>query len=194
MQIPLTVSGIDAKGHIFRERTVVQGLDGRDCQYQSKHEVRVDSVVLLDLDYSGTGQEPRRVQGRVKSLRTPRTDPGLFQIDVELDALQSLKIVANDQESPARKEDTPMPGPFTVTTEPKGTAAPRRAGAARESRWRRAFADSRRSGRHHSGEPRAPGEGRSAELSDPPRGSEGGGGLRNERTSGGAQELTLERD
>jgi len=124
LQIPLTVSGIDAKGHIFRERTVVQGLDGRDCQYQSKHEVRVDSLVLLDLDYSGTGQQPCRVQGRVKSLRTPRTDQGLFQIDVELDTLQSLRLVPNDQEGQASKQDTPTPKPPVAATEPKGMAAP----------------------------------------------------------------------
>jgi hypothetical protein len=129
LQIPVTVSGIDAKGHIFREKTVVLGLHGRDCQYQSKHEVRVDSAILLDLDYSGTGQEPCRVQGRVKSLRTPRAEPGLFQIDVELDALQTLTIVPRDPEDPLRKQGTPIPEPLTAATEPQGMAtlpSPRR--------------------------------------------------------------------
>jgi len=123
MQIPLVVIGVDAKGHMFRERTLVQGLDGRDCQFQSKHEVRVDSVVLLDLDYTGAGQEPCRVQGRVKSFQTPQTDQGLFHIDVELDTLQSVRVLLNDQEGQVRKQDPPAPPPPVAATEPKGMAA-----------------------------------------------------------------------
>lgn len=125
MRIPLTVIGVDAKGHLFRESTMVQGLEGRDCQYQSKHEVRVDSVVLLDLDYTGAGQEPCRVQGRVKTLRTPRTDQGLFEIDVELDTLQSVKLVRNGQEDQVGKQDTPTPKPPVAAIEPKGMAPSR---------------------------------------------------------------------
>jgi hypothetical protein len=123
MPIPLTVSGIDANGHIFRERTVVQGLEGRDCQYQSAHEMRVDSIVLLDLDYSAAGQPPCRVQGRIKSLRTPQKGPGVFQIDVELDTLQSLRIVPHDREVQVGKQDTSLQAPMAAAPEPKGVAA-----------------------------------------------------------------------
>src|ERR1700720_1062090 len=125
MRIPLTVIGVDTKGHLFRESTMVQGLEGRDCQYQSKHEVRVDSVVLLDLDYTGAGQEPCRVQGRVKTLRTPRTDQGLFEIDVELETLQSVKLALNGQEDQVGKPDAPTPRPPVAAIEPKGMAPSR---------------------------------------------------------------------
>jgi len=124
MQIPLTVIGIDAQGHVFRERTLVQGLDGCDCQYQSKYEVRVNSMVLLDLDYTGAGQGPCRVQGRVKSLRTPQTDQGLFQIDVELDTSQSVRLVPHGREGQVRKQETPTAKPPVAATELKGMAAP----------------------------------------------------------------------
>jgi hypothetical protein len=124
MLIPLTVSGIDAKGHIFRELTVVQGLEGRDCQYQSKHEVRVDSVVLLDLDYSETGQPPCRVQGRVKSLRTPQTDSGLFQINVELDTLQSLRIIPHAPQDQFAKQNAQATAAAMVAPEAEGVAVP----------------------------------------------------------------------
>ena len=53
----LTVTGVDAKGHMFRERTAVLSLDGRDCKYQSRHEVQMASWVLLDIDYAKAGQK-----------------------------------------------------------------------------------------------------------------------------------------
>src|ERR1700674_4258011 len=64
MPIPLTVIGTDATGQGFKERTLVLGLNGRDCQYQSKHEVQTDCCLLLDFEYRAGGYKPCRVQGR----------------------------------------------------------------------------------------------------------------------------------
>ncbi len=104
--LELTVTGLDAKSHMFRERTAVLGLEGRDCEYQSKHEVRVDSWVLLDIDYRKAGQKSCRVQGQVKSVQPLGAAHELFRIRVELEAAQSLKVVPNHKESQLTIEET----------------------------------------------------------------------------------------
>jgi hypothetical protein len=103
MPIALTVTGVEATGQMFRERTLVLGLNGRECQYQSKHEVCVDSVVLLALDSAGGGQESRPVRGRVKSLEPLQSDRHQFRICVELETPQSTRVVPNDRENPVEK-------------------------------------------------------------------------------------------
>jgi hypothetical protein len=109
MPIPLTVTGVEATGQMFRERTLVLGLDGRECQYQSKHEVCVDSIVLLALDSTGGGQDSPPVRGRVKSLQPLQTTRNLFRISVELETSQTIRVVPSGQEHPLEKRDAPAP-------------------------------------------------------------------------------------
>ncbi len=128
----LTVTGVDPKGHMFREPTSTMSLDGRDCKYQSKHEVQVDSCVLLDIDYTKAGQKPCRVQGQVKSVQPPRAGQELFQIGVELEAAQNVRVVPNDQEDRYRLQETSALKPHAARTEPIATgesARPSRAPA-----------------------------------------------------------------
>jgi len=107
---------------MFRERTSVLSLDGRECKYQSRHQVQTDSWVLLDIDYTKAGQNPCRVQGQVKSAQTPRAGQGLFQIGVELEAAQSVKVVPNDDEDQVKIQEARTPQPPAAATEPKGRA------------------------------------------------------------------------
>jgi hypothetical protein len=123
MPIPLTVIGTDATGQGFKERTFVLGLNGRDCQYQSKHEVQRDCCLLLDFEYRPGGYKPCRVQGRVKWLRASRTDRRLFHVGVELETFQSAIVVPDDQEDPSGNQDAPLARPV-ASTEPKEGDAP----------------------------------------------------------------------
>ncbi len=115
----LTVTGVDAKGHIFRERTAVLSLDGRDCEYASGREVQTGSWVLLDIDYAKAGQKSCRVQGQVKSVQPLRTAHGQFRVAVELEVAQSVRVVPNDGEN---QVETKAPEPPVALTEPKGWA------------------------------------------------------------------------
>lgn len=124
MPIPLTIMGTDVRGQVFKERTLVLGLKGRNCQYQSKHEVPRDCWVLLDFDYTTAGYKPCRVQGRVQWLQTSRTDPRLFHIEVELESFQSVVVVPDDQEDPFRNPDAPALKPPVAATEPQEPYVP----------------------------------------------------------------------
>ena len=106
MPIPLTVMGTDVEGQVFKECTTVLGLKGRNCQYESKHEVQTDCWILLDFDYTTAGYKPCRVQGRVQWLRTSRTDPRMFHIGVELESSQSVVVVPNDQKDRFKSHPT----------------------------------------------------------------------------------------
>jgi len=110
--------GTDLKGQVFKERTLVLGLKGRNCQYQSKHEVPRDCWILLDFDYTTAGYKPCRVQGRVQWLQTSRTDPRLFHIGVELESSQSVVVVPDDYVDPFRNQDAPALKPPVAATEP----------------------------------------------------------------------------
>ena len=128
----LTVTGVDAKGHIFRDRTAVLSLDGRDCKYQSRHEVQMDSWVLLDLDYTKVGEKPCRVQGQVKLVQPVGAAHELFQIGVELELAQSVRVVPNHEEDQLAVQETRPPEPPVAATQPRGrpeAASPLRAPA-----------------------------------------------------------------
>ena len=124
MPIPLTVVGTDVRGQVFNERTMLLGLQGRNCQYQSKHEVQRDCWVLLDFDYTTAGYKPCRVQGRVKWLRASRTEPRLFHIGVELESSQSVVVVPDSQTVPFGNEDAPALNYPVAATEPKERYVP----------------------------------------------------------------------
>jgi len=118
MPIPITVTSTDSTGQLFQERTFVLGLEGRNCQYQSKHEVSEGHCVSLDFDYTAAGQQPCRVKGRVKWLKILRTDRKLFQVGVELDASQSAVVIPDHQADQSKSQCVPATRLPAITTEP----------------------------------------------------------------------------
>ena|GEM_PF-5870115 len=129
----LGVTGVDAQGHVFRERTTVLSLDGRACKYKSKFEVQVDSWVLLDIDYSKASQEPSRVQGQVKSVLPPRTSDQLFQISVELEVAQTMRVaekLADDHLVAQEPKDLEPQATAIQPERPAESASTQRAAAA----------------------------------------------------------------
>ena len=83
--VPLTVTGVDALGRPFQERTSTLLVSCHGCRYQSKHYVLKNMWVTLEVPHPETGRDPRQVRGRVTWIQRPRTVRELFQIGVELE-------------------------------------------------------------------------------------------------------------
>src|ERR1700675_4946071 len=83
--VPLSVTGVDALGRPFVERTSSLIINCRGCRYQSKHYVLENMWVTMEIPHVGTGQPPRTVRGRVAWIQRPRTVRQLFQVALELE-------------------------------------------------------------------------------------------------------------
>ncbi|HWF13743.1 MAG TPA: hypothetical protein VG272_08420 [Candidatus Acidoferrales bacterium] len=83
--VPLTVTGVDALGRPFQERTSTLIVNCHGARYQSKHYVLKNMWVTLEVPHNEPGHSPRSVRGRVTWIQRPRTVRELFQIGVELE-------------------------------------------------------------------------------------------------------------
>jgi hypothetical protein len=134
--VPLTVSGVDAAGQQFQERTSTLFVSCHGCLYKSTHLVLKNAQVTLEVPHPVHGRGPRRVLARVAGIQRPRTPNDLFQISVELenpgnvwglafpppdwseyqdgDAAES---VAPSAGKPTRSTGAPRPTPITSIAE-----------------------------------------------------------------------------
>ena len=83
--VPVTVTGVDALGQPFKERTTTVMVNCHGCKYQSKHYVPKNSMVTLEIPRPEPAFPPRIAQGRVVWVQRPRTVRELFQIGLEFD-------------------------------------------------------------------------------------------------------------
>ena len=83
--VPLAVSGVDALGRPFTERTSTLIINCHGCRYQSKHYVLKNMWVTLEVPNAEANQPPRTVRGRVAWIQRPRTVRQLFQVALELE-------------------------------------------------------------------------------------------------------------
>src|SRR5438477_4187529 len=83
--VPLTVTGVDALGRPFQERTSSLIINCHGCRYQSKHYVLKNMSVPLEIPHPETCQPPRQVRGRAAWIQRPRTVRQLFQVALELE-------------------------------------------------------------------------------------------------------------
>jgi hypothetical protein len=83
--VPLQVTGADALGRPFVERTSSLILNCHGCRYQSKHYVLKNMWVKLEIPHPETDQATRTVRGRVAWIQRPRTVRQLFQVALELE-------------------------------------------------------------------------------------------------------------
>jgi hypothetical protein len=83
--VPLQVTGVDALGRPFVERTSSLILNCHGCRYQSKHYVLKNMWVKLEVPHPEADQAPREVRGRVAWIQRPRTVRQLFQVALELE-------------------------------------------------------------------------------------------------------------
>src|SRR5260370_562699 len=84
--VPLVVTGVDALGRPFVERTSSLIINCHGCRYQSKHYVLKNMWVTMEIPHPETGQPPRTVRGRVAWIQRPRTVRQLFQVALELES------------------------------------------------------------------------------------------------------------
>jgi hypothetical protein len=83
--VPLALSGVDALGRPFTERTSSLIINCHGCRYQSKHYVLKNMWVTVEVPHPETGQPPRSVRGRVAWIQRPKTVRQLFQVALELE-------------------------------------------------------------------------------------------------------------
>jgi len=83
--VPLTVTGVDALGRPFQERTSTVTINCQGCRYQSKHYVLKNMWVTLEVPHNEPGHPTRIVRARVTWIQRPRTVRELFQVAVELE-------------------------------------------------------------------------------------------------------------
>lgn len=81
--VPITVTGVDALGQTFKERTSTVSVNCHGCKYQSRHYVPKNSMVTFEIPRPQDDQPPRIVEGRVAWVQRPRSVKELFQIGVE---------------------------------------------------------------------------------------------------------------
>ncbi len=84
--VPLVVTGVDALGRPFAERTSTLIINCHGCRYQSKHYVLKNMWVNLEIPHAEAGHAPHRVRGKVAWIQRPRTVRQLFQVALELEA------------------------------------------------------------------------------------------------------------
>src|SRR5208282_1656472 len=84
--VPLMVTGVDALGRPFAERTSTLIINCHGCRYQSKHYVLKNMWVNLEVPHPEQGHSPRRVRGKVAWIQRPRTVRQLFQVALELES------------------------------------------------------------------------------------------------------------
>jgi hypothetical protein len=126
--IPITVSGTDALGQPFKERTTTVMVNCHGCKYQSKHYVPKNSIVKLDIPQPEAGGKPKSTEGRVVWVQRPRTVRELFQIGLEFEVPGNAWGIAfppEDWAADAAEVDyAAEPSiPFEVTTTPAPIAS-----------------------------------------------------------------------
>jgi hypothetical protein len=92
--VPLTVTGVDALGRPFQERTSTLIINCQGCRYQSKHYVLKNMWLTFEVPHPEEGQPPRSVRARVTWVQRPRTVRELFQVGAELETTGNVWGVA----------------------------------------------------------------------------------------------------
>ncbi len=127
--VPLVVTGVDALGRPFVERTSSLIINCHGCRYQSKHYVLKNMWVTMEIPHPESAQPPRTVRGRVAWIQRPRTVRQLFQVALELEVSGNVWGIAFPPEDwtafpeltqvvmrlDAAPETSPLPPPATET-------------------------------------------------------------------------------
>ncbi len=106
--VPLVVTGVDALGRPFVERTSSLIINCHGCRYQSKHYVLKNMWVTLEIPHPEAGQPPRTVRGRVAWIQRPRTVRQLFQVALELEVSGNVWGIAFPPEDWTAFPDLPQ--------------------------------------------------------------------------------------
>jgi hypothetical protein len=125
--VPITVTGVDALGQPFKERTTTVMVNCHGCKYQSKHYVPKNSIVTLDIPRPQAAGPARSVQGRVVWVQRPRTVRELFQIGLEFEIAGNVWGIAfppEDWFSHPDDESAEISAPSEQAASPEPKSAP----------------------------------------------------------------------
>jgi hypothetical protein len=127
--VPITVSGVDALGQPFKERTTTVMVNCHGCKYQSKHYVPKNSTIKIEIPHPDPSLPARTASGRVIWVQRPRAVRELFQIGLEFDVAGNIWGIAFPPEDWfAYPGDEPpvasAPVEFAVATESSPYPAP----------------------------------------------------------------------
>jgi len=124
--VPITVSGVDALGQPFKERTTTVMVNCHGCKYQSKHYVPKNNMVSLEIARPEASLTARTVLGRVIWVQRPRAIRELFQIGLEFDTPGNVWGIAFPPEDwfPYPEQEASAPPPVSVTLPPAASKAP----------------------------------------------------------------------
>jgi hypothetical protein len=122
--VPITVTGVDALGQPFKERTTTVMVNCHGCKYQSKHYVPKNSIVTLEIPRPQAAGPARSVHGRVVWVQRPRTVRELFQIGLEFEIAGNVWGIAFPPEDWFPHPDDegaeiPAPSELAAAPEPK---------------------------------------------------------------------------
>jgi hypothetical protein len=92
--VPIVVTGVDALGQPFKERTTTVMVNCHGCKYQSKHYVPKNSTITLEIPRLEVQLPSRTVMGRVVWVQRPRTVRELFQIGLEFEVAGNVWGIA----------------------------------------------------------------------------------------------------
>ena len=121
--VPINVSGVDALGQPFKERTTTVMVNCHGCKYQSKHYVPKNSTVTLEIPRTEPALPARTVKGRVVWVQRPKVVRELFQIGLEFETAGNVWGIAfpPDDWFPCAEYDT---GEIFGASPASGTAKP----------------------------------------------------------------------
>jgi hypothetical protein len=121
--VPITVTGVDALGQPFKERTTTVMVNCHGCKYQSKHYVPKNSTVTLEIPRPAAGAPRRTLVGRVIWVQRPRAVRELFQIGLEFEIAGNVWGIAfpPDDWFPVPGEEPQAAAPEAAAPELKPT-------------------------------------------------------------------------
>src|SRR6202162_6288964 len=119
--VPLQVTGVDALGRPFVERTSSLILNCHGCRFQSEHYGLKNMWVKLEVPHPEAEQPARAVRGRVAGIQRPRAVRQLFQVALELEAPGNVWGIAFPPEDWFAVSEAARAG---ITTDPAQEAPP----------------------------------------------------------------------
>ncbi len=82
--VPLTVTGVDALGQPFKERTTTVMVNCHGCKYQSKHYVPKNSIVTLDIPGRNPAARRTPFKGALSGCSVLAPFANFFKLDSSL--------------------------------------------------------------------------------------------------------------
>lgn len=84
--VPLLITGHDAGGQGFLERTTAVSVSLHGCRYSSRHQLPVGTWIVLRIGESAFGEITTTVRAQVRSVHPPSTLRDSVQLGVELES------------------------------------------------------------------------------------------------------------